>query len=199
MEEMALTIGHDASILRFVAAPPSGGGLTALTTPATVTPMADLVRLDVAPGSGDIGAGVLLATLDADILLGKSDRTTLDLSIERFAGGWHDLRVLDGLLIAEYCAIDRRYVQAAKAMIRAVSGSATGQPMLQVYLPEGGRAVVRLRDMTGRDVATLLDAELTAGVHYIPLTDPSRATGAYFATLRSGEGEEKGTVVIITE
>lgn len=198
-EEMALTIGHDASILRFVAAPPSGGGLTALTTPATVTPMADLVRLDVAPGSGDIGSGALLGALDADILLGQTDRTTLDLSIERFAGGWHDLQVLDGLLIAEYCAIDRRYVQAAKAMIRAVTGAATGRPMLQLYLPEAGHAVVRLSDMTGRDVALLLDEEMGAGVHYIPLDDPSRATGAYYATLRSREGEERGVVVIITE
>ena len=71
-----------------------------------------------AGAGGDLRADDIIAELSADVLLGDKDRSALTLVREEFAGGYADLTVHNGLLLAEYCAIDNRYIQVAGPVLR---------------------------------------------------------------------------------
>jgi hypothetical protein len=56
--------------------------------------------------------------------------------------------------------------------------------VLTFRLPAAGRVHVDLYDLMGRKAATLLDADLTAGSHNLPVNGAALANGMYFAVLR---------------
>jgi len=57
---------------------------------------------------------------------------------------------------------------------------------LSFTLPRDGRAVLRLYDLSGREVRRLLDADLTAGRHELDLDGGGLASGVYIARLLAG-------------
>jgi predicted outer membrane repeat protein len=58
---------------------------------------------------------------------------------------------------------------------------------IEFTLPSDGRVVLKVYDLTGREVATLLDEERKAGVYQQVVFDASRlASGVYFARLQFG-------------
>ncbi|MEX1140061.1 MAG: LamG-like jellyroll fold domain-containing protein [Bacteroidota bacterium] len=58
---------------------------------------------------------------------------------------------------------------------------------IEFTLPQDGRVVLSVYDLTGREVATLVDEERPAGVYHRVEFDASRlASGMYFSRLRSG-------------
>ena len=134
----------------------------------------------------------------ADLLLGQTDRTPLTLKVRNFADGWSDLTVRNGLVLAEYCAIDRRYIQLSKPFIRPSRTPMPGDGTLQCRLPEDGYVTIRLYDPVGREVARLHDGEATAGVTHIPLPASLLSSGLYVATMTTG-GEQVSVPVLVTE
>lgn len=195
---VALSIEHDPTILRFRSDPPVEGILSGLPTPASVTPGGSAVLLQSDNANGDLSSGDLLATLQADILLGQTDRTPLLLKLLDFADGWQNITLHNGLVLAEYCAIDRRYIQLSKPFIRPLRTPLTSDGTLQFWLPESGYTTVRLYDLTGRQIATLYDGEAPSGVTLLPLPPALISTGLYVATMAVG-GEQSTVQVLIAE
>lgn len=182
---ISLSIEHDRSIFRLSTDPPTRGMLTALSPPADISINGTQLFLRTDNTHRNIGAGTELAVLTGDVLLGRGDRTPLRLNVESFADGWSDLTVHNGLLIAEYCAIDQRFVQLAKPFIRAATVPTPKDGAVQLYLPEEDAVVVRLFDGTGAQAAILFSGNLSAGVHRLQLPQ-GISSGIYIAELTTG-------------
>ena len=127
----------------------------------------------VQAGTFTTPSGTIIGTLEAEILLGTSDRTVLDLAVESFAGGWADLVVNDGLILADWCALDRRYVSVSGVLIAATSTPLPPEGMLVVRVPAPAHATVTLYDALGGAVATFAD-EVIDGTVSSRLDDAGR-------------------------
>jgi hypothetical protein len=58
---------------------------------------------------------------------------------------------------------------------------------IEFTLPADGRVTLKVYDITGREVATLVDKDVKAGVYQQAVFNASRfSSGVYFAVLRSG-------------
>ncbi len=79
--------------------------------------------------------------------------------------------------------------ETAPAPTLMLSGSAPnpfqGSALIGFRLPEAGRVSLRLYDVRGRLVRTLLDGELPAGTHEVTLEGAGLASGTYFYRLES--------------
>lgn len=64
----------------------------------------------------------VLASVDADLLLGNSNRSVVRVLVDSMAGGLTDLRIHNGLIHSEYCAYDQRRVQVAAGTTIGVRG-----------------------------------------------------------------------------
>jgi hypothetical protein len=68
---------------------------------------------------------------------------------------------------------------------------------LRFVLPEPGRVRLQVFDVLGRNVATLVDGPLEAGVHAVPLDGRRLGSRVYFYRLTSGTQEKEGQVIAI--
>ncbi len=196
VEQTELTVGYEPTIFR---PDPTGIAEGILAGPGlTATPGPGQLTLTFDPADGLLGpaSGNLLARLPGEVLLGQADRTSLRLAVGTFADGFARLEVRDGLLIAEYCAIDRRYVTLARPFIRAVATPTPAGGALQIWLPDRTDTRVRLFTVNGTEVATLVDASLPEGTHYT-LLPTDLPPGLYLAELVSGR--ERREVRILVE
>lgn len=57
--------------------------------------------------------------------------------------------------------------------------------MIKYQIPQSGHVLMRIFDVMGREVKTLLDQEMEAGYHQITFDASQLATGVYFCQLRS--------------
>ncbi len=64
-------------------------------------------------------------------------------------------------------------------------------------LPREGRVALRVFDLTGRDVATLIDRELAAGEHRVRFDAGELASGVYFYRLHAGEFVDAKKMVVL--
>jgi len=69
---------------------------------------------------------------------------------------------------------------------------------IEFTLPQDGRVVLKIYDITGREVATLVDEERKAGVYHQAVFDASRlASGLYFSRLQSGGLQSVKKIVLL--
>jgi len=68
---------------------------------------------------------------------------------------------------------------------------------IQFALPVPGHVVLRIYDVLGREVATLIDEELPAGRHSVPWDASNKANGVYFAHMLSGYFAETRRMLLI--
>jgi len=69
---------------------------------------------------------------------------------------------------------------------------------IEFTLPQDGRVVLKIYDLQGREVATLVDEERHAGVYHQVLFDASRlASGLYFSRLQSGGLQSVKKIVLL--
>jgi hypothetical protein len=61
---------------------------------------------------------------------------------------------------------------------------------IQYALPKSGRATLKIYDMAGREVATLVDQYQTAGEFTVTFNATQLATGVYFYRLNAGDYNE---------
>jgi len=71
----------------------------------------------------------------------------------------------------------------------------SGAALLRVILPEAGRVVMRAYDLSGRVVATLMDAEQAAGAHTVTFDPGNPRSGVYFVRVTTAGGSWRGTLV----
>jgi len=189
---MSLTMRHDATVARFEPIAPVDGMLAGMSGVAVTTASA-AVRLDAPDGGGALAPGTIIGTLEAEILLGTTDRTVLDLEVTRFAGGWAELVVNDGLILADWCALDRRYVSVSGLLIAATSTPLPPDGALVVRVPSSVHATVTLYDELGRAVATLAD-EVIDDTRSFGIGDAG--SGVYTAVVRTVEGVASARVIV---
>lgn len=189
---MTVTLAHDGSVARFESTPPTDGMLAAIAT-TTVTPALSAVRLASPDNAGTLAASSIIGTLEAELLLGTTDRTVLDIAVESFAGGFAELTLNDGLILADWCALDRRYVSLNGPLIAATSTPLPPDGALVVRLPEAGHATVRLYDARGRAVAILHDGVIEGTVS---IAIGEVGSGVYAAEVIAATGVARARVVV---
>jgi hypothetical protein len=179
----AFTISHDRKILRFRSEQPAAGMFASPTVLSSVAVGPDSVHLSIGNSAGTIQGSDIVATLRADVLLGNDMRTPLKITLDSFASGYSRLELRDGLLIAEYCAIDQRYVDPSgvTAFLRPTCVPLCADGALELYLADDAIATLVLVDPMGRVAAMLHDGEITRGV--TRFTVPDVDAGMYTAVL----------------
>jgi hypothetical protein len=69
---------------------------------------------------------------------------------------------------------------------------------IEFTLPSDGRVVLKIYDIVGRDVATLVDQNMKAGVYHQTVFDASLlASGVYFASLQFGGKQLLEKIVLL--
>ncbi|MBS1912280.1 MAG: choice-of-anchor D domain-containing protein [Bacteroidetes bacterium] len=194
---MALNVTGDTKLMRFDATLDGPAMISSLAKPPAVIASGHDISIATDNTNGDVAASDVVAVLSAQVLLGESDRSLLGLSVGDFAGGNADLTVRNGLLIAEYCAIDKRYVHVSGPVIAAGTTPLTKDGALIMTLTEDSHASVTLYDPSGRAVAVLYDDHANAGTHALPLAPHALASGIYTAVLRTDHGSATARVMII--
>ncbi|MBP1654751.1 MAG: hypothetical protein H6Q28_1307 [Bacteroidetes bacterium] len=125
------------------------------------------------------------------------DQGPVALMLENHTGGGIWSRFM------EAPEVQRGLEQAGFTPVNSVNGNAPGlaaemrlypnypnpfnpSTTIRFALPARMRATLTVRDMIGRDVITLVDDEMDAGVHSVVFDADRFSSGVYFASLRSG-------------
>jgi hypothetical protein len=194
-----IMVGNSIRNLRFQGIADTAGMVSGLTVPpqATITPTSILLASD--DSHGDLRSSDLLGVLRGDVLLGDGSRTPLPLDVQEFAGGYADLDLHDGLLVADYCAIDKRYldVSGAKPFSRPSQMPLPATGMIEFYLPAAAEASLKLIDPLGRTVGVLFNGTAEKGLHAVGLPTEGVASGMYTLLLETGGGEYVTQVVVV--
>ena len=193
---ISLTLSGDPKLIRFDAGAPAGGMLAALPTPPLVDAAGARAHIASDDANGDLSPSDLVAVLKTDLLLGDKERSPIALSVESFADGNADLSVGDGMVLAEYCAIDRRYVRVSGPLLAPEMTPMLKQGGVIMHLPEASRATVTLYDPLGRAVAVLHDGQTGTGTYRLRLPEEIPA-GIYTARLSTDHGAATARVIII--
>lgn len=72
-----------------------------------------------------------------------------------------------------------------------------GQTTIAFFLPRRIKATLKIYDIAGREVATLINEKLTAGWHKVFLSADKWASGVYFCRLISGNKETVHKIVLL--
>jgi hypothetical protein len=138
-----ITVKHN-TLLRFTNN--VQGALAGATT--TITPDAIVMSIS----ADQIAAqSTSLAILEANVLLNSDARTDLLLSVDSLAGGFARIETLPGLLVSEYCAIDKRFVQPKQQPIlvwQDILGATN------IYSTKTSTVHVMERNLLGQVIAT---------------------------------------------
>ena len=68
---------------------------------------------------------------------------------------------------------------------------------LTYSLPEASRATMTLYDLSGREMMTLVDGSMLAGVHSVMVNGASLASGVYFVELNAGSSMSRWKVTLV--
>ena len=151
--------------------------------------------LRLMPGSPAIDAGnnsgLLFDVLDLDRDGDTEDRDSIDLDgnlrVHDAGGGVivdmgaYEFGAAEVLTAAEE-ALD---LPEAPLFLAAYPNPFRGQATLRYALPASGRVTMKVYDMLGREVATLVDGGLPAGTHAVRFEAPHLASGLYVYRLEA--------------
>lgn len=194
---ISLTLAGDVKMMRFDAVQSDKGMMAGLASPPVPAVTGANARITSGNTAEDLAASDLVTTLAADVLLGNADRATLKLGVETFADGNADLAVRNGLLLAEYCAIDRRYVQITGPLLRAATTPMKTDGEIIMHLPDdAGTATLTLYDPLGRAIAVLRQGGASAGTYRLSLAGRAVAAGIYTAVLSTDRGSASTQLVV---
>lgn len=189
-----ITLAHNPKLFRFRQGNVVSGMMQGQSV--TVTPQSVTATATTAP----LTPGTLLAVLRGEVLLGNTFETNLKLTVNSFADGYADIRTHDGLLISEYCALDKRYVNTsgvqAFVLPRQTPLSAGGE--LDMYMPQAGHARLTLVNAMGERVAELFDGPAQKGMQQVSLGSAPLSSGMYTAVLEA-DGEYSTTQILIVK
>ncbi|NQW29768.1 MAG: choice-of-anchor D domain-containing protein [Ignavibacteria bacterium] len=136
------TISHNSSLLRFIASP------SGLLGAATVTPTQSSVTVTATP---PYSYSTPFLILRADVLLSSETRSPLTLSIQDFANGFYNIRTGNGLVRAEYCALDKRSVKPITAGI--LTWYDPESQLVHIYAQDACNATCSMVNITGSTLA----------------------------------------------
>ncbi len=87
-----------------------------------------------------------LATINAEVLLGDNYQTPLTISVKNFADGYSDLTIRNGLLIPQYCVIDKRFVDTkdVQEFLQVINNPAENELNLELFVQSGSRFTIEI-------------------------------------------------------
>ncbi len=192
---LSFSVAHRPKLFRFRNEAVSGGMLQ--SSPVVSQPGRVTVAIDntFALRSGDV-----LAVLRGDVLLGDRFDSELQLDVSDFADGYAEITLRDGLLISEYCALDRRYVNASgvQSFVQPRQTPLADGGVLEMYIAQAGAARLALLDAMGRQVAVLFSGEATKGMHEIVIGGFPLPSGVYTAVLETA-GEQSAVPIVVVD
>lgn len=157
-----------------------------------------------------INAGVDILLYNRNIM---SDTTSLVRRLEDYL----EKKVLDGTIpqsridesYARIINLKNRYfnpsgVEGMTASLMPEKFELKGYPnpfnnaiKFQVKIPVSSSAAVKIYDMLGREVASLMDEYRSRGVYYLSWDAPDLPSGVYFAVLHSGSFTETSKIMLL--
>ncbi|MFH1279537.1 MAG: T9SS type A sorting domain-containing protein [Candidatus Eisenbacteria bacterium] len=147
--------------------------------------------------------GAVLGTGGSDASAGDvRARATLGQAAAGFAaGGEYDARIGFWYLLTPTIPTGvEEYEDAPPAVFRLEKNRPNPfnpTTTIPFSIAKEGRVSLKVYDLSGREVATLVDRELPAGSHEVVLRADRLASGVYFYRLRSGREEGTGRMVLI--
>ena len=162
--------------------------------------LADMAFPDPAHGWGVGPGGMLYATEDSGrTWLPCNSGTTESLQQVQFAGGDGWITARGGLL-----HLSGSSPVSPPLRLRPVSFSLAAFPnpfnpttTLRFTLPQAGRVTLRIYDLLGREVTTLLDAPRAAGSYALPFDGSHLATGLYFARIENASASQVQKLLLV--
>lgn len=187
------SIAHNPKLFRFRQEPVISGmiqGQAVAVTPQSVTASA---------AGTPLASGSLLAVLRGDVLLGNTFETDMQLSVRSFADGYADIRTHNGLLISEYCALDKRYVNSSgvQAFVQPRRTPLANGDELDMYMPQAGQARLTLVNAAGEQVAELFNGTAPKGMQPVSLGTLRLPSGAYTAVLQTDTDYATVQIIVV--
>ena len=69
--------------------------------------------------------------------------------------------------------------------------------LISYYLPKDGRVTLKVYDLIGKEVTTLVNSEVNSGIHEVMFDGKDLKSGIYYYTLRSGNFIETKRMLIV--
>jgi hypothetical protein len=147
------------------------------------------VRRSVVGGGGGriLGASRILSGTAGQSAIGRVTGSTCDGSI----GFWYPVTVI-AQAVPEETTPPERF-----ALGPGFPSPAGPTTTLRFAVPRPSRVAIRLYDVTGREVRTLLEGELPPGDHTIELDGAALAAGIYFCRLTAPAFSETRRLVLV--
>jgi signal peptidase I len=112
--------------------------------------------------------------------------------VTRPVGGGYDAGAFER---AASVAVEQRTTSTAFALYPSAPNPFAHVTTIPFELPIEGHALIRLLDIRGRVVATLVDGYQTAGTHSVPINGAALASGVYVVEMRTAEAVRTEMVV----
>lgn len=189
---IAVSIAHNPKLLRFRNTPIVAGIMA--SGQVLVTPQSGTASI-----TGALRNEPMLAVLRGDVLLGNTFETELRVVVDAFADGYANIQTRDGLLISEYCAIDKRYLLTAdvQAFLQPRQTPLGHDGELDVYLPQAMQARIVLINTVGQRIAEIPQQVMPRGISRVSLAGLQLPSGVYMAVLET-ETERATSMLLIT-
>jgi hypothetical protein len=98
---------------------------------------------------------------------------------------------------AKQSASEPENVVARAATMRVSPNPFNPTTTLDFALPRAGQVSLRVYDVTGREVATLVDGARAAGDHHVVFTGTGLSSGIYMAILRTADAVQSQRLVLL--
>lgn len=190
---VAVSIAHNPKLFRFRSIPVVAGMMA--SGQVNVTPQRGTASI-----TGGLSNEPVLAVLRGDVLLGNAFETELRVAIDTFANGYADIQTRNGLLISEYCAIDKRYLltNGVQAFVQPRQTPLARDGELDIYLPQSSHTRLVLFNTIGQRVAELPQQLLPQGKSSVSLAGLPLPSGVYLVVLET-ETDQTTSPLLIAE
>lgn len=128
----------------------------------------------------------IVAILNGDVLLGREYQTPLHLRLDTFANGYSRIRLVDGLVRAQYCAFDSRRINSSGVQLFLRVDESREGSIATIYTDTAHNVEIWLSDMQGIRLNTMFKGELSKGTHQLPFP-ANLSNGMYMLQMRTEE------------
>lgn len=194
-KSIAFSIGHDEKLARF-----TGNSLTEgmLAGNEQITVLRDSILVNNINNSA-LKSSNLVGNPEAEVLLGDKFETPLRLNVIDFANGYSRLNIRNGLLIPEYCSIDKRLVNTSGPinLVQILEKQSSPDYILQFVSAEDTYGRIVIYDYLGKASMFIFNGDLKKGLNEFEFDSSSMNDGAYRISVMTSKGVFSSGFVIV--
>ncbi len=176
-------VDNDPSLFRF-SNNVSGGMVSPLVIMNTASSISISNSTDIELQRSD-----KLTILKGDVLLGANDESVLHTRVSQFASPYSEILTKDGLLILQWCALDKRYINLSgvSSLIDIKNNPVSETVNFDIYLKDEETVKISLANELGNEETILYEGKLKSGTTPFSADMTSFGSGTYFILLKRAE------------